>query len=89
MPQIKTKGYVSQQGPLKIPNIRINVPTLVIWEEDDSAFVIDNLLGLDEWIPNLHIHKIPSATHWVHYQQPDYIMTTLSEFLMSLTSDTT
>ncbi|MFT7258599.1 MAG: pimeloyl-ACP methyl ester carboxylesterase [Glaciecola sp.] len=88
MPQIKTKGYVSQQGPLTIPNIRINLPTLVLWGEDDSAFVIDNLIGLDEWVANLQIHKIPGATHWVHHQQPEYIMAMLSEFLLRLNSDT-
>ncbi|MFT4731343.1 MAG: pimeloyl-ACP methyl ester carboxylesterase [Gammaproteobacteria bacterium] len=87
MPQIKTKGYVSQQGPLKIPNIRINLPTLVLWGEDDSAFVIDNLIGLDEWVLNLQIHKIPGATHWVHHQQPEYIMAMLSKFLINLTND--
>jgi pimeloyl-ACP methyl ester carboxylesterase len=83
MPQIKTKGYVSQQAPLKIPNIRINLPTLVLWGEDDSAFVIDNLIGLDEWVPNLQIHKIAGATHWVHHQYPEYIMARLNEFLMT------
>jgi pimeloyl-ACP methyl ester carboxylesterase len=82
---IKTKGYVSQRAPLKIPNIRINLPTLVLWGEDDSAFVIDNLIGLEKWVPNMQIHKIPEATHWVHHQQPEYIMATLSEFLISLT----
>jgi pimeloyl-ACP methyl ester carboxylesterase len=87
MPQIKTKGYVSQQAPLKIPNIRINVPTLVIWGENDSAFVIDNLLGLDKWVPNLRVFKIPRATHWVHHEQPEYVMNLLSEFLTGVVVD--
>lgn len=84
MPQIKTKGYVSQQAPLKIPNIRINLPTLVIWGENDSAFVIDNLNGLDEWVVNLRICKVPGASHWVHHEQPEYIMSILNEFLINL-----
>jgi|GEM_PF-340942 len=84
MPQIKTKGYVSQQTPFKIPNIRINLPTLVIWGENDSAFVIDNLNGLDEWVPNLRICKVPGASHWVHHEQPEYVMSSLSEFLINL-----
>lgn len=84
MPQIKTKGYVSQQTPFKIPNIRINLPTLVIWGENDSAFVIDNLTGLDEWVPNLRICKVAGASHWVHHEQPEYIMSILSEFLINL-----
>jgi pimeloyl-ACP methyl ester carboxylesterase len=84
MPQIKTKAYVSQQAPLKIPNIRINMPTLVIWGENDSAFVIDNLNGLDEWVPNLRICKVRGASHWVHHEQPEYIMSILNEFLINL-----
>lgn len=84
MPQIKTKGYVSQQTSFKIPNIRINLPTLVIWGENDSAFVIDNLVGLDEWVPNLRICKVPSASHWVHHEKPEYIMSVLSDFLLNL-----
>jgi pimeloyl-ACP methyl ester carboxylesterase len=84
MPQIKTKGYVNQQTPFKIPNIRIELPTLVIWGENDSAFVIDNLNGLDEWVPSLRICKVPDASHWIHHEQPEYIMSCLSEFLINL-----
>ena len=84
MPQIKTKGYVSQQTPFKIPNIRINLPTLVVWGENDSAFVIENLNGLEQWVPNLRICKVSGASHWVHHEQPEYIMRMLSEFLINL-----
>ena len=83
MPQVKTKGYSSQAGPLRVPNIRIKVPTLVIWGENDSAFVIENLKGLDEWVDNLRIHRIAGASHWVHHEKSAEVMSTLRHFLSS------
>lgn len=84
MPQLKTKGYASQTAPLKIPNIRITIPTLVIWGENDSAFVIENLLGLDEWVSHLCIRRIPGASHWVHHEKPEQITQYICSFIAGL-----
>ena len=59
----------------------VQVPTLVIWGEQDTALVTSNLDGLDEYVPDLTIKRIPEGTHWVIHEQPQTIIGFLREFL--------
>ena len=59
----------------------VQVPTLVIWGEQDTALVTSNLDGLDEYVPDLTIKRIPEGTHWVIHEQPPTIIGFLREFL--------
>jgi pimeloyl-ACP methyl ester carboxylesterase len=45
-------------------------PTLVIWGEKDTALNIHNLDGLEEYVPDLRIERIPDASHWVPADAP-------------------
>ena len=60
---------------------RVEVPTLVIWGEKDKALVIENLDGLDQYVPDLTIRRIPDATHWVIHEQPAAVNGHIREFL--------
>ncbi|MHA1190690.1 MAG: alpha/beta fold hydrolase, partial [Promethearchaeota archaeon] len=51
--------------------VMINVPTLVIWAEKDTALTTHNLEGLNEFIPALTIKRIPEGSHWIINEQPD------------------
>ncbi|GCE26706.1 epoxide hydrolase [Dictyobacter alpinus] len=59
----------------------INVPTLIIWGEQDVA--LDSALteGLDQWITNLKIKRIPDSGHWVQQERPELVNQFLAEFL--------
>ena len=59
----------------------INVPTLVIWAEKDTALTVHNLEGLDEYIPDLTIKRIPNGSHWVINEQPDKINALIRDFI--------
>jgi pimeloyl-ACP methyl ester carboxylesterase len=48
----------------------VRVPTLVIWGEQDPALLIGNLDGLDRFVPDLTLRRIPDATHWVVHEKP-------------------
>ncbi|KKL70530.1 hypothetical protein LCGC14_2104010 [marine sediment metagenome] len=61
--------------------VMINVPTLVIWGEKDTALTVHNLEGLDEFIPDLIIKRIPEGSHWVINEQPDKINSLIRDFL--------
>ena len=61
--------------------VMINVPTLVIWGEKDSALTVHNLEGLDEFIPDLTIKRIPEGSHWVINEQPDKINSLIRDFI--------
>lgn len=75
------KTALSADDAKKIPNIRVTVPTLVIWGERDHALLTGNLDGLDAYVPHLQIHRIPTASHWVHYEAHDEVVAAIRAFL--------
>jgi len=61
--------------------VMINVPTLVIWGEKDTALTVHNLEGLDEFVPDLTIKRIPEGSHWVINEQPGKVNTLIRKFI--------
>lgn len=59
----------------------VSVPTLVIWGERDKALLTGNLDGLDQFVPNLTIRRIPDGTHWVIHEQPALVNRYIREFI--------
>ena len=59
----------------------VNAPTLVIWGEKDSALLTGNLEGLDRFVPDLTIRRIPEGTHWVIHEKPDEVSRLLRDFI--------
>jgi pimeloyl-ACP methyl ester carboxylesterase len=43
----------------------VAVPTLVIWGEKDKYLLTGNLGGLEKYVPDLTIKRIPDGSHWV------------------------
>ena len=60
---------------------RSAAPTLVIWGERDTALGLELLEGLDRMAPDLRIHRIARASHWVQNEAPDEVNRVLIEFL--------
>jgi pimeloyl-ACP methyl ester carboxylesterase len=46
------------------------VPTLVLWAEDDIALPVALLDGLDAFVPDLRIVRVPGASHWIGHERP-------------------
>jgi len=67
--------------PLDVASLTVHVPTLVIWGERDSALLPANLDGLEEFVPDLTVRRIPDANHWVIHQKPDLVNGYVREFL--------
>ena len=59
----------------------IEVPTLVIWGEQDRALTTRNLDGLDQHVRNLTIRRVPDGTHWVVHEQPELIAREIRAFM--------
>jgi len=66
---------------LDVAALTVRVPTLVIWGERDVALTTANLEGLDQFVPQLTIRRIPDANHWVVHQRPDLVNRYIREFL--------
>jgi len=49
------------------------VPTLVIWAEDDLALPVALLDGLEAYVPDLRVVRVPGATHWIVHERPAFV----------------
>ncbi len=61
--------------------LAVKVPTLVIWGEQDRALLTGNLDGLEEYIENLKVKRIPDGTHWVMHEQPELVNALIRDFI--------
>jgi epoxide hydrolase 4 len=59
----------------------VKVPTLVIWGEKDTALLTGNLDGMDKFVPNLTIKRIPDGSHWVIHEKPALVNGYIREFI--------
>jgi pimeloyl-ACP methyl ester carboxylesterase len=59
----------------------VRVPTLVIWGERDTALLTGSLNGLEQFVPNLTVKRIPDGTHWVIHEHPDQVNTAIRAFI--------
>lgn len=60
---------------LQLPDVllQVNVPTSVVWGEADTALPPSLLDGLDRYVPDLHVTRLPGATHWLVHEAPDEV----------------
>lgn len=61
--------------------LTVKVPTLVIWGEKDTALLTGNLEGLDQFVPQLTIKRIPEGTHWVIHEKPAEVNGYIRDFI--------
>jgi pimeloyl-ACP methyl ester carboxylesterase len=59
----------------------VRMPTLVIWGERDEALLPGLLDGLDAYVPDLRIERIPEGTHWVVHEFPERVFAAIRNFL--------
>jgi pimeloyl-ACP methyl ester carboxylesterase len=64
-----------------LSSLEVKVPTLVVWGEKDTFLLTGNLEGLDKFVPNLTIKRIPDGTHWVIHEQPALINEYIRKFI--------
>ncbi|MFT5281798.1 MAG: pimeloyl-ACP methyl ester carboxylesterase [Yoonia sp.] len=80
MPNLVTTRTHAKQN-VKLPNIRILVPTLVLWGMKDTAFVPEVLDGLENWVEQLTLIKFDDADHWLHHQLPNELTACINDYL--------
>ena len=60
---------------------RIDVPTLVLWAQDDKALLPALCEGLEHFVPRLRLVPLHQATHWVVHEQPERVIAEIAGFL--------
>ena len=61
--------------------LTISLPTLVIWGLDDAALPPELVDGLEDYIPQLTLVKVPGASHWIVHENSGLVIRTVAQFL--------
>ena len=59
----------------------LNLPTLMIWGEADTALGMELTYGTDRYVRDLELKYIPNCSHWVQQEQPDLVNRYMRDFL--------
>ena len=65
----------------RIASFEVKAPTLVIWGEKDPYLLVSNLNGLEKYVRDLKVERIPDATHWVVREKPERVNELIRKFL--------
>ncbi len=75
-------GRSASQRALATADPVAKMPVQVIWGERDTALGKELNDGLERYVPDLTLHFIPDASHWVQQDRPDLVNQYLLEFLL-------
>ncbi|MDR3534659.1 MAG: alpha/beta hydrolase, partial [Rhodopila sp.] len=59
----------------------IDTPTLVIWGDGDVVLDPSCLEGLETYVPNLQLERLPGVSHWVQEEASEAVNRSIGEFL--------
>lgn len=75
-------GDVKAEAPeLDRQKYSVNVPTLIIWGEQDTALLPSLIDGIEEYVPDVTIRRVPHGSHWVVHEEPEQVTAWIREFL--------
>ncbi|MEG3439201.1 alpha/beta hydrolase [Pannus brasiliensis CCIBt3594] len=65
----------------QIPTEKLDIPTLMIWGEEDTALGKELTYGTEEYVRDFTVKYIPDCSHWVQQERPDLVNQYIREFL--------
>ena len=72
---------LSVAAALKPEQFKVNVPTQIVWGTGDRTLHPVLLDGIEAFVPDLRVHKIEGAGHWVAREHADEVNAVLRRFL--------
>ncbi|MDX2232606.1 MAG: alpha/beta hydrolase [Leptolyngbyaceae cyanobacterium bins.349] len=72
---------VFQHGFLSRSWSVLEVPTLMIWGEEDTALGKELTYGTEQYVRHFQIKYIPHCSHWVQQERPDLVNQYIREFV--------
>jgi epoxide hydrolase 4 len=61
--------------------VTVRVPTTVLWGEADNALLPALLDGLDTYVPQLEVQRVPNASHWLIHEKPALVADTIERLI--------
>ncbi len=75
------RAIVRRPNTLNLGDGRVDIPTLMIWGEQDLALDVRGTEGTEEWVPDFTLKRLPNASHWVQQDAPNEVNAILQEWL--------
>lgn len=60
----------------------IDIPTLMVWGEDDVALTKETTYGTEAFVRDLTIRYLPRVSHWVQQEAPEIVNPMIKAFLL-------
>ena len=60
---------------------KVDIPTLMIWGEEDTALNIKCTEGTEEWVADFTLRRLANVSHWVQQEAPEQVNAILREWL--------
>lgn len=60
---------------------KVDVPTLMIWGEEDTALTIGCVDGTKDYVADFQLYRLPGVSHWVQQEAPEKVNAILADWL--------
>ena len=74
------RNGMKKWAPGKAPVI--DIPTLMIWGEEDTALGIELTEGYEPYVKDFTLQRLPGVSHWVQQEAPEAVNGRLEAWLM-------
>jgi pimeloyl-ACP methyl ester carboxylesterase len=74
------RGGSRRQRALGYPHIEM--PTLMIWGEEDRALGLETTYGTEQYVADLVLRYLPGVSHWVQQEAPETVNAMLEAWLL-------
>lgn len=61
--------------------LTVDLPTLVLWGMEDTALPPSLVDGLNDYVRDLTLERVPGASHWIVHERPQFVAERLQAFL--------
>ncbi|MEP6689670.1 MAG: alpha/beta fold hydrolase [Gemmatimonadaceae bacterium] len=75
------RAAVRRPGRTLRASARVTAPTLVIWGMRDRFLDASLADGLERWVDDVRVERLPEATHWVQHDEPARVAELIVAFL--------
>lgn len=75
------RALLRYRDTIDMGDFRVDVPTLMVWGEEDVAINIHCLDGTEKWVSDLTLKRLPGVSHWVQQDAPDEVNAILEDWL--------
>lgn len=67
------RANLSALGRYGKPQPRIEVPTLMVWGEEDTALGVELTEGYEPLVADFALERLPGVSHWVQQEAPEAV----------------